>query len=128
MTRGEPRIPRAFAGAEIGDRQNRVCPGGFVRPVSNADFPISGIARRERARPVCFSLRPFAFERRNADATLGRSRFRCLARPEWEPDQTMPNCSSCSVQDSGRLRASRVTVRSAGAQPSAIASMTRGDR
>jgi hypothetical protein len=39
----EPRIPRAFAGAEIGDRQNRVCRGGFVRPVSNADFPISGI-------------------------------------------------------------------------------------
>jgi hypothetical protein len=43
MTGAEPRIPRAFAGAEIGDRQNWVCPGGFVRPVSNADFPISGI-------------------------------------------------------------------------------------
>jgi hypothetical protein len=128
MTRAEPRIPRAFAGAEIGDRQNWVCRGGFWRPVSNADFPISGIARRERARPVCFSLRPFAFERRNADATLGRSRFRCLARPGWEPDQTRPSCSSCSVQDSGRLRASRVTVSSAGPRPSAMASMTRGDR
>ena len=58
MTGAEPRIPCAFAGAEIGDRQNRACYGGFVRPVSNADFPISGIARRERARPVCFSLRP----------------------------------------------------------------------
>ena len=45
MTGAEARIPWAFAGAEIGDRRNRVCHGGFVRPVSNADFPISGIAR-----------------------------------------------------------------------------------
>ena len=52
----EPRIPRAFAGAEIGDRQNRACRGGFVRPVSNADFPISGIARQGKARPVCSSI------------------------------------------------------------------------
>jgi hypothetical protein len=54
MTRAEPRIPRAFWGAEIGDRQNGVCRGGFLRPVSNADFPISGIARRGQARPVAF--------------------------------------------------------------------------
>jgi hypothetical protein len=32
MTGAEPRIPRAFAGAEIGDRQNLACGGGFVRP------------------------------------------------------------------------------------------------
>jgi hypothetical protein len=87
MTGAEPRIPRAFAGAEIGDRQNLACGGGFVRPVSNADFPISGIAKRARA--IRFFLRPFAFERRNADATLGRSRFCCLARPGSKLDQTM---------------------------------------
>jgi hypothetical protein len=66
MTRAPPRIPRAFAGAEIGDRENRVCQGGFVRLVSNADFTISGIARRGRPTPVRFPLRPvdrFAFER-----------------------------------------------------------------
>ena len=57
MTGAEPRIPRAFAGAEIGDRQNRAYPDGFVRLVSNADFPISGIAGRERASPVCSCLR-----------------------------------------------------------------------
>jgi len=81
MTRAEPRIPRAFAGAEIGDRENRVCHGGFVRLVSNADFPISGIARRGRARRVCFSLRPVRIRAvtaaRSTDAT--RPRFRCLA-------------------------------------------------
>jgi hypothetical protein len=35
--------------------------------------------------------------------------------------QTMPSCSSCLAQDSGRFRASQVTVRSAGARPSAMA-------
>jgi hypothetical protein len=54
MTGAEPRIWLAFAGAEIGDRQYRACGGGFVRPVSNADFPISGIARQGRARRVPF--------------------------------------------------------------------------
>jgi len=39
-------------GAEIGDRQNRVCRGGSVRPVSNADFPISGIAYQGRERAM----------------------------------------------------------------------------
>jgi hypothetical protein len=44
MTCAEPRIPRAFAGPEIGDRQNRANVDGFMRPVSNAVFSISGIA------------------------------------------------------------------------------------
>jgi hypothetical protein len=46
--RAEPRILRASADAEIGDRRSRAGRGGFERPVSNADFPISGICQRVR--------------------------------------------------------------------------------
>jgi hypothetical protein len=116
MTRAEPRIPRAFAGAEIGDRQNPVCLGGFRRPVSKADFPISGIARRVRPGPVRFPLRPVDPIRlravtwsRSTDWSRTRSRlpFRCLLGLDGESDQTRPSCFSCSAQVSGRFRASR---------------------
>jgi hypothetical protein len=130
MTGAEPRIPRTFAGAEIGDRQNRVCPGGFVRLVSNADFPISGIARRERGETGLLFLETVCIRvaERRCDKDALAVIVSLLGSGWMEPNQTRSSCSSCSVQDSGRLRASRVTVRSAGAQPSAIASMTRGDR
>ena len=42
------------------------------------------------------------------------------------PDQANPSCFSCSAQAVRRLRTSLVTVKSAGARPSAIASMMRG--
>ena len=72
----EPRIPRAFAGPEIGDRWNRGCRADFDRPVSNADFSISGIlggVRRDRfalsVRSVCIRA---ATRRQNAKAAERR--------------------------------------------------------
>ena len=44
---------------------------------------------------------------RKADATRARSRRSLLCWVGGEPDQPRPNCSSCSAQVSGRLRASR---------------------
>jgi hypothetical protein len=43
MTGAEARIPRAFAGAEIGDYAEWVFRGPIGGPVSNPEFPISGI-------------------------------------------------------------------------------------
>ena len=43
MTGAEARIPRAFAEAEIGDSREWVSGSPIGSPVSNLDFPISGI-------------------------------------------------------------------------------------
>jgi hypothetical protein len=118
----EPRIPRAFAGAEIGDRQNRACLGGFVCSVSNADFPISGIARQGAGETGLLFLETgshsggYGGPRRRGALAVAR-----LNSGSRGTGQSRPSCSSCSVQVSGRLRASRVTVRSAGARCSAMA-------
>ena len=111
MTGAEAGIPRSFAGAEIGDRRNQVCPGGFVRPVSNAEFPISGIPRRAGESGLLFL---------ETDCIRAVTTARVV--------QANPSCFSWSAQTIGRLRARRVTVSSAGARPSAIASMMRGER
>jgi hypothetical protein len=118
----EPRIRRAFAGVEIGDRQNRACLGGFVCSVSNADFPISGIARQGAGETGLLFLETGS----HSDGYGGPRRRGALAvaRLNWgsrRTGQSRPSCSSCSVQVSGRLRASRVTVRSGGARCSAMA-------
>ena len=45
MTGADARIPRGFADAEIGDRAEWVSQRPIGGPVSNPEFPISGIAR-----------------------------------------------------------------------------------
>ena len=58
MTGADARIPRAFAEAEIGDRLEWVCGRPIGRPVSNLEFPISGICRWAWPRPVGGPRRP----------------------------------------------------------------------
>ena len=52
------RIPWAFAEAEIGDRTDWVSWSPIGGPVSNLDFPISGICLRAWPRPVGGPRRP----------------------------------------------------------------------
>ena len=59
VTGAEARITPAFAAVEIGDRRKWVCSRPIGGPVSNLDFPISGIYWIVYPRPVRFSRRPF---------------------------------------------------------------------
>ena len=60
MTGGDARIPWAFAGAEIGDRSEWVCGRPIGGPVSNLEFPISGIFPWASPRPVRIRADRFA--------------------------------------------------------------------
>jgi hypothetical protein len=131
VTGVEARIPRAFAGAEIGDRRKTSARAAIGGSVSNADFPISGIYLGASPRPVRSPRKPVSLaSRRQTSAELMNLWFpgRRVADRRRVSDQAKPSCFSCSAQTVGRLRASRVTVRSAGARPSAIATMMRGAR
>jgi hypothetical protein len=118
MTGAEARIARAFAGAEIGDHAQWVSRGPIGGPVSNPEFPISGIC-------------PMGLAETGRQLPL-RAPSRLVVLCAWAQAQIFgsgePELLSCSAQTIGRLRTSRVTVRSAGARPSAIASMMRGER
>ena len=59
MGDAERRIPLTFAGAEIGDRRTLALDSGFTRPVSNADFPISGICSGGGRGRFAFELRRY---------------------------------------------------------------------
>jgi hypothetical protein len=98
-------------------------------PVSNLEFPISGISSAPRRDRFAFRADRFAI----ASTTLSSPRmtravaFELARRPRvWA--QANPSWVSWSAQTVGRLRTRRVTVRSAGARPSAMASMMRGER
>jgi hypothetical protein len=58
MTGAKARIPPAFAAVEIGDRRKWVCAGPIGGPVSNLEFPISGIYPCAWNFPVCFAPIP----------------------------------------------------------------------
>jgi hypothetical protein len=82
MGGAEPRILRASAGAEIGDRRNLAGDSGFARPVSNADFPISGIRQGGGRRRFAFELRRYGgrWRPRKADAIRALLRSKLTAR------------------------------------------------
>jgi hypothetical protein len=126
MTGAKARIPPAFAAVEIGDRRKWVCAGPIGGPVSNLEFPISGIC------PCALPRYRFAIRAPVSLASRRRTPAELTDYGLWVGDtcigSSKPSCFSWSAQVSGRLRASLVTVRSAGARPSAMASMTRGER
>ena len=114
--RRRARILRASADAEIGDRRNRAGRGGFERPVSNADFPISGICQRAREtgsrRLACGRLN--GAERRRDPRVFAVS---LLCQGCRRARSAEAELLSLFGQGSGRFRVSRVTVMSAGARP-----------
>jgi hypothetical protein len=106
--------------AQSRDRRNRAGRGGFERPVSNADFPISGICQRAREtrsrRLACGRFN--GAERRRDPRVCAVS----LLRQGWRrAGSAEAELLSLFGQGSGRFRVSRVTVMSAGARPSAMA-------
>jgi hypothetical protein len=75
MTGAKARIPPAFAAVEIGDRRKWVCAGPIGGPVSNLEFPISGICRvlcryRFAIREDLFVLLHLRAHRSNASLCL----------------------------------------------------------
>jgi hypothetical protein len=118
---GEPRILRASAGAEIGDRRNLSGDSDFARRSPMPIFQSPEFARTAAGtglRSSCDGTAVTAAEGRRDSRAL-RVLLPCSDCAGL--GQTMPSCSSCLAQDSGRFRASQVTVRSAGARPSAMA-------
>jgi segregation and condensation protein B len=121
-----------LAEAEIGDRPEWVSCRPIGRPVSNLKFQISGNMTVGLGRDrfaVRGPRRRFALLR---GPHPGRRTKPALRTTVWSDrgglDQANPSCFSWSAQTVGRERTSRVTVRSAGARPSAIAWMMRGER
>jgi hypothetical protein len=124
----EPRIPRAFAGAEIGDPSERGLEGHLCArspmPIFESPEFVIGLARRganSLGALGSFRVRELIGRqnsRPNANSTPGGS-----TKPDWsvKPDYMRPSCCSCSAHDRGTFRASWVTATSAGARPSAMA-------
>ena len=100
---------------------------GSVTPnFQSPDFSRGLGQLRFASRSDCFII---AFEETYVGPPNDAGRTDCCALARRRlPDQANPSCFSWSAQTVGRLRTSLVTVRSAGARPSAIASMMRGER